>query len=211
MKFSYYTPAYFLSFLLCFLLTFSSETKAESNQQVIISSPYDTLKKTGNNLFSRIASSQGELKTNPLFMQTIVEEELMPVIDYQYASYKILGKHLRKTTKKQRVKFVNSMRSNLVKTYASALKQYKTQQVIYESDKGTQGKRIIAVKAQIIDMNAPTIDVIFKMRQNKKTGQWKAFDMVIEGISLLSTKQAEISKRITTQGLDQVTVDLVAL
>jgi len=49
------------------------------------------------------------------------------------------------------------------------------------------------------------------MRQNKKTGQWKAFDMVVEGISLLSSKKAELSKKIARQGVEQVTIELAAL
>ncbi len=60
-------------------------------------------------------------------------------------------------------------------------------------------------------MNKPTIDLVFKMRQNKKTGQWKAFDMVVEGISLLSSKQAELGKRIAKQGVEQVSTELAAL
>ncbi len=56
-----------------------------------------------------------------------------------------------------------------------------------------------------------TINVVFKMRQNKKTGQWKAFDMVVEGISLLSSKKAELGKRIAKQGGEQVSIELTAL
>lgn len=73
------------------------------------------------------------------------------------------------------------------------------------------GKKIVAVKTQIINVNNPAIDVVFKMRLNKKTGQWKAFDMVVEGISLLSSKQAELSKRLAKQGVEQVTIELAAL
>jgi phospholipid transport system substrate-binding protein len=49
------------------------------------------------------------------------------------------------------------------------------------------------------------------MRANKKTGQWKAFDIVIEGISLLSTKQAELNRKITQQGINHVILELAAL
>jgi len=174
-------------------------------------SPYTVLENVGNKLFSRIAANQQEIKKFPPIMEQIVEEELMPSIDYRYASYRILGKHLRKTNKEQRAKFVESMRRNLAKTYANALMQYKNQQVIFEPEKATNGKKIVAVKTQIIDVNKPTIDVVFKMRQNKKTGQWKAFDMVVEGISLLSSKKAELSKKIARQGVEQVTIELAAL
>lgn len=144
-------------------------------------------------------------------MNVIVQEELMPTIDYKYAAYKILGKHLKKTTKEQRAKFALSMRSYLARTYATALKQYKNQQVIFEQEKSTKGKRIVAIRAQIIDLNKQTIDMIFKMRMNKKTGEWKAYDMVVEGISLLSSKKAEFSKRIAKQGVEQVSMELAVL
>ena len=200
------------AFLVVTLFSLASSIMSNSVSATEVEvSPYVVLEKTGQQLFSRIAANQKELKAFPLTMRTIVEEELMPSIDYKYAAYKILGKHLRKTTPEQRSKFVESMRFYLVRTYATALKQYKNQQVIFETDKPTNGKRIVSVSTKIIDNNRPTINIEFKMRQNKKTKQWKAFDMVVEGISLLSSKQAELSRRIAKQGVDQVTIELTAL
>ena len=48
------------------------------------------------------------------------------------------------------------------------------------------------------------------MRQDRQTSQWKAYDMIIEGISLLSSKEAEISQRIQKSGIDQVTLELAS-
>ena len=148
-------------------------------------SPYKVLETTGTNLFSRIASNQQEIEKFPEIMRTIVEEELMPSIDYKYAAYRVLGKNLKKVSKEQRKKFVESMRFYLIRTYASALTQYSDQKVVFEPEKPTHNKRIVAINTQIIDTERPTIDMTFKMRKNKKTLQWKAFDMVVEGISLL--------------------------
>ncbi|MCW8832191.1 MAG: ABC transporter substrate-binding protein [Colwellia sp.] len=194
--------------LFTLLLMFSLVAKSAEVSQP---SPYVVLENVGNQLFTRIAANQQEIKKFPKIMNVIVEEELMPAIDYKYAAYRILGKHLKKTTKAQRAMFVQSMRSYLARTYANALKQYKNQQVIFEPEKPTKDKRIVAIRTQIIEMNKPTIDVIFKMRKNKKTGQWKAYDMVVEGISLLSSKQAELGKKIAKQGVEQVSVELAAL
>ncbi len=193
--------------LLAFLLLNSLPAQSVENSQP---SPYVVLESVGNQLFTRIAANQQEIKKSPRLMDVIIEEELMPAIDYKYAAYRILGKHLKKTSKEQRAKFVSSMRSYLARTYSNALKKYKNQQVVFEKDKPTKGKRIVAIKTQIIEMNKPTINVVFKMRQNKKTGQWKAFDMVVEGISLLSSKKAELGKRIAKQGVEQVSIELTA-
>jgi len=194
--------------LFTFLLLFSISGQAADSINL---SPYTVLEKAGNQLFTRISNNQQEIKKFPNLMNVIVQEELMPTIDYKYAAYKILGKHLKKTTKEQRAKFALSMRSYLARTYATALKQYKNQQVIFEQEKSTKGKRIVAIRAQIIDLNKQTIDMIFKMRMNKKTGEWKAYDMVVEGISLLSSKKAEFSKRIAKQGVEQVSMELAVL
>ena len=194
--------------LFTFLLLFSISGQAADSINL---SPYTVLEKAGNQPFTRISNNQQEIKKFPNLMNVIVQEELMPTIDYKYAAYKILGKHLKKTTKEQRAKFALSMRSYLARTYATALKQYKNQQVIFEQEKSTKGKRIVAIRAQIIDLNKQTIDMIFKMRMNKKTGEWKAYDMVVEGISLLSSKKAEFSKRIAKQGVEQVSMELAVL
>jgi len=192
--------------LVLFLLPIGA---AQAEEQA--SSPYLVLETVGNNLFNRISSNQQEIKKFPDYMRVIVEEELMPTIDYKYAGYKILGKHLSKISKKQRAAFVSSIRHYLVRTYATALTQYKNQQVIFEPEKPTKGKRIVAVSTKIIDDNRPDIDIVFKMRQSKKTKQWKAFEMVVEGISLLSSKQAELNNRIAKQGIEQVTLELASL
>lgn len=194
--------------MVAFLLVF---TTSAFSSELVSTSPYVVLESIGNKLFSRIAANQQEIKKFPALMQVIVEEELMPSIDYRYASYRILGKNLRDTNKEQRAKFVSSMRNYLARTYATALKQYKNQQVIFEPEKPVKGKKIVAIKTRIVDVNKPTIDVIFKMRQNKKTGEWKAFDMVVEGISLLSSKKAELSKKIAKQGVEQVAIELASI
>ena len=179
--------------------------------QAATMSPYKTLETTGNNLFNRIAQQQQELTKFPELMRTIVEEELMPHVDYKYAAFRILGNQLKKTTKEERNKFADAMRHYLVRTYATALASYTNQQVIYEPEKPFKGKRVVAVATRIIDNNAPEIEIQFKMRRNKKTGQWKAFDMVVEGISLLESKKAELSRKIKQQGLSQVTLELASI
>ena len=51
-------------------------------------SPYQVIEVAGNSLFAKIASNQDALKKFPELMRDIVEEELMPSVDYQYAALK---------------------------------------------------------------------------------------------------------------------------
>jgi phospholipid transport system substrate-binding protein len=53
--------------------------------------------------------------------------------------------------------------------------------------------------------NRDPINISFKVRRNSKTNEWKAFDMVAEGISLLDSKQKELAGLIRQKGLPHVT------
>jgi phospholipid transport system substrate-binding protein len=175
-------------------------------------SPYQVIEVTGNKLFSKIADKQDALKKFPDLMRDIVEEELMPSVDYQYASFKILGKHLRNTTKEQRVNFITAMRSYLVRTYANALMQYSDQKVLFEPEgKLKDNAKSASVDVKIIDTGKPDIHITFQMRKDSQTQEWKAYDMIVEGISLISSKQSELNRRISDLGLDQVTLELASI
>ena len=175
-------------------------------------SPYQVIEVTGNKLFAKITDKQDALKKFPDLMRDIVEEELMPSVDYQYASFKILGKHLRNTTKEQRVNFITAMRSYLVRTYANALMQYSDQKVLFEPEgKLKDNAKSASVDVKIIDSGKPDIHITFQMRKDSQTQEWKAYDMIVEGISLISSKQSELNRRISDLGLDQVTLELASI
>lgn len=175
-------------------------------------SPHKVIEITGTKLFTKISDQQQALEKFPDLMREIVEEELMPTIDYKYSAFKILGKHLKKTTKAQRSKFVAAMRSYLVRTYANALTQYRNQKVIYEPAAKLKVKaKSASVALKIVEEGKPDIRIVFQMRKNKKSKQWKAYDMVVEGISLVSSKQAEFNRKITTFGIDQVSLELASI
>ncbi|MBL4910680.1 MAG: ABC transporter substrate-binding protein [Alteromonadaceae bacterium] len=193
-----FTKQFSLMSLVFLMITFSFPTLSMEK------SPYNLLAKVGHKLFNDIATLSAEQRKQPKIMRALIEKDLMPYIDYRYTAYKILGKYVKTATKEQRNAFVAVMRNYLAITYAQALTQYKDQQVKFERDKKVGNKRITVVRTEIIEQGAPTIKIDFKFRKNKSTGYWKAFDMVVEGISLLSSKQAEITRQIRRTSLDAV-------
>ncbi len=194
-----------ISFISIVLIIVSS---VSFSANAVEQSPYKMLSTVGNQLFDRIAALPEDERKKPEVMRKIIEEELMPYIDYRYSAYKILGKYVKSATRAQRNEFVKVMRDYLSMTYAQALTKYKNQQVIFEPEKAVGNKRIVSIHTEIIEQGAPPINIDFKLRKNKKTGQWKAFDMVVEGISLLSSKQSEITRQIREIGLDAVIAQL---
>ena len=52
------------------------------------------------------------------------------------------------------------------------------------------------------------IKLDFKWRKNSKTGEWQAYDMVAEGVSMVVTKQNEWSGILRQQGIDALTAQI---
>ena len=168
--------------------------------------PYDMIQKVADKTFSRFANEQSEIRKNPNLLKTIVKEELVPYVDYKYAAYKVLGSNLKKTTKEERSAFVPVFRDYLITSYAQVFTLYNNQEVKFIPGKKIDAKtKIVAVKTVVIEPGRPEIDISFKVRRNSKTKEWKAFDMIAEGISLLDSKQKELSGLIRQSGLKHVT------
>ena len=189
-----------------FLLALSATAHSEDSA-VNTMNPYDMVEAVANNTFARFHQDIDIIKTNPDHLKLIVSDELMPYIDYKYASYKVMGIHLKATTKDQRERFVKAFQGYLVSTYAQAFTEYTDQHVRFAPGKDFSGEKMVDVNVDLIEPGRPAIKLMFKVRR-LKDGSWKAFDLVAEGVSLLASKSSEISNLIRQKGIDSVILEL---
>ena len=187
----------------------SSETQqqAASAERIYVDkkNPYLMIKSVASKTFKRFADEKQAIQNDPNILKTIVREELMPYINYKYSAFKVIGKHLKKTTAEERKNFVPVFRDYLVTSYAQVFTLYENQPVEFAPAKKFSDKKIVAVNSRVIMQGRDNIDVSFKVRKNRKTKEWKAFDMIAEGVSLLDSKQAELGGVIRQKGLPYVT------
>ena len=167
--------------------------------------PYHMIQIVADITFKRFANEQTAIQAEPNLLKTIVREELMPYINYQYAAYKVIGSNFKKTNKEERAEFVPAFREYLITSYAQVFTLYNNQKVVFAPSKDFSKERVVSVATSVIEPGREPIDISFRVRKHKKTGDWKAYDMVAEGISLLDSKQAELSSLIRQKGLPHVT------
>ncbi|MCH1929438.1 ABC transporter substrate-binding protein [Shewanella sp. A25] len=165
--------------------------------------PYAMVKSVANKTFDRFHQDKALIDADADYLKVIVREELMPYIDTKYASYKVLGQYLKETTEDQRNHFVTAFEGYLVSTYAQAFTEYTDQKIEFLPGRDFSNEKMVDVNVQIIEAGRPPIKLLFKVRR-LKDDSWKAFDLVAEGVSLLSSKQSEISNLIRQQGIDSV-------
>ncbi|MGL5040486.1 MAG: ABC transporter substrate-binding protein [Aeromonas sp.] len=159
--------------------------------------------------FARLKADQAQIKSNPDHLRVIIREELLPYVDSRFAAYKVLGSQIKDTTEAQRNAFVDVFTEYMVSSYADALAHFDKQVVKVQPGKAPNGN-ITSVTLLVTEAGKPDIVLEFKLRKNNKTGEWKAFDMVAEGISLLSAKQSELGGLIRQNGIDAVIAQLRA-
>lgn len=190
---------------LAFDISTSAGTSDVQRVYVDKTDPYFMIKEVAGKTFRRFAKEQQVIKKDPNILKNIVREELMPYVNYQYSAFKVIGQHLKNTTAQEREDFVPVFREYLVTSYAQVFTLYDNQPVEFEPSKNFSDKKIVAVNTRVIMTGRDNIDVSFKVRKNRKTNEWKAFDIIAEGISLLDSKQAELSGVIRQKGLPYVT------
>ena len=171
---------------------------------VATSDPYQLVEQVAGKTFARIKSEQADIQRDPDHLKAIVEEELLPYIDYKFAALKVLGKHYRSVPKTKMPEYFQVFRGYLVATYAAALVQYDDQTVEFEQGKDSGKRKDVTVRAVIKDEQRPDINIAFKVRRNSKTKEWKAYDMVAEGISVVASKRSELASIIRQDGIDKV-------
>ncbi|WP_041473007.1 MlaC/ttg2D family ABC transporter substrate-binding protein [Vibrio atlanticus] len=174
--------------------------------------PYQMMTQVAEEAFARLKNEQENIHQDPELLKVIVEEELMPYVNAQYAALKLLGPNLKGADRGDVRVFIDAFRKYLVSSYAQVLTQYTDQTIKFGPEPTIKtDSRITSIKVDIIDTPRPNINLEFKLRKDKKSGEWKAFDMVAEGISLLSSKKSEWNTKIRQEGILQVAEELEKL
>jgi phospholipid transport system substrate-binding protein len=175
-----------------------------SAQAAYPADPFALINEAASRTFNRLNQDQQKIHSEPGYLRVVIRDELMPYVDNKFAAYKVIGSNIKETTPAQRDRFTLAFTDYIIATYADALAKYDQQKVKVESPRALGDDKVVSVNVAVLDPGKPDINVIFKLRQNNKTGEWKAFDMVAEGISLLSSKQSELGGMIRDKGIDAV-------
>ncbi|MBL4283937.1 MlaC/ttg2D family ABC transporter substrate-binding protein [Vibrio fluvialis] len=186
------------------LLTWTANAAQEIDQ----TDPYLMMKQVAQKSFDRLKAEQDLVHKDPEHLKVIVEQELMPYVNDQYAALKLLGPNLKGAKREDVATFITAFRAYLVTSYAQVLTQYSDQTIEFGPEQAVgDDRRITSVKVDIVDTPRPNIKLEFKLRK-EKSGEWRAFDMIAEGISLLSSKQSEWNGKIRQEGILAVAKEL---
>jgi phospholipid transport system substrate-binding protein len=139
---------------------------------------------------------------DPAKLDSLVANVLLPNFDTEYAARLVLGQTWRTATADQRKRFVDAFYHSLLRNYGAALVDFTADRFVILPYKGDPGDTTASVRTEVKRSNGDRIPVIFSLR--KVDGVWKAWDVVIEGISYVKSFRTDFGSEIQQKGLDEV-------
>jgi phospholipid transport system substrate-binding protein len=169
------------------------------------SSPVATIKGVSDQMLSRLKSEQGAIKANPARVYTIVNQVLLPHVDFEEMSRRVLALAWRNAKPAQRAQFQREFSKLVVRTYAGALNAYTDQTIQFLPVRGASGNTV-EVRTLIHQSGGSPIPVNYRLIHSG--GDWKVYDLVIEGVSLVNSFRSQFADPIRQQGLDKIIADI---
>lgn len=171
--------------------------------------PYHLMNDVVSKTFTRLKNEQSKIHQDPKYLRTIVREELLPYVQVKYVGALVLGCHYRKATQAQRNAYFTAFQAYLEQAYSQILALYTNQTYRIEPEKPLGDATIVAIRVTIIDWGGrPPVHIDFQWRKNSISSNWQAYDMIVEGVSLITTKQNEWVTILRIKGIDGLTQQL---
>jgi phospholipid transport system substrate-binding protein len=170
-----------------------SQASAEAPAEVIV-------RETTAKVMGVLGTEQGTLHADPNRIFELVEDYIAPHFDLDRMSRRVLGKQWRGATAEQRARFVSAFKKLLIRTYATALREYSDQTVSYLPSRRREGRNAISVRTQINLSDGPPIPITYEMYLNGEA--WKVYDVVIDGVSLVINYRSSFAAEVRKGGLD---------
>ncbi|QBM25233.1 phospholipid-binding protein MlaC [Citrobacter arsenatis] len=174
--------------------------------------PYKLMDEAAQKTFDRLKNEQPKIRSNPDYLRQVVDQELLPYVQVKYAGALVLGRYYKEATPAQREAYFAAFREYLKQAYGQALAMYHGQTYQIAPEQPLGDATIVPIRVTIIDPNGrPPVRLDFQWRKNSQTGNWQAYDMIAEGVSMITTKQNEWSDLLRTKGIDGLTAQLKSI
>jgi phospholipid transport system substrate-binding protein len=182
-------------------VTLSASVSAQANT-VDNSDPTKLIETSANIMVSELDARRAEFRKDPAKLRALVERVLLPNFDVDHSARLVLGRHWRTATPEQRQRFIDAFYGSLMTNYGDAMIEFTGDRIRVLPSTVAPDATSAVVRTEVKRSNGQKIPVNYSMR---RTGQgWKAWDVVIEGISYVKSFREDFGAEIDQQGIDAV-------
>lgn len=165
--------------------------------------PPDIVRQTSDRLFELVDANRATYQTEPAGLQNEVRRHLLPHVDTLYSARLVLGQHGRGLSADKLHAFASALSELLVRRYADGLLEFKDRdqmQILPDQGGNTDRMTRVRTKVRLTSGSEAAVDYVFR----RQDGEWRVFDVIIEGISYVATFRTQIGEEIRRDGFDKV-------
>lgn len=165
--------------------------------------PREIVSNNTDRVIEMIEENRPHYEQNPDALREDIREILMPTIDIVYSARLVLGSHGRDLDEEQIEAFAEALGDQLLNRYATALLEYDLRdrfEILPERGENTERMTRVRTRIKLEGSNRAPLDYVFR----KNDGHWQVFDVIVEGISYVSTFRNQIGEEIRRDGFDKM-------
>ncbi len=164
--------------------------------------PQELVEQSAKRMLTELDANRAMYAKDPAKLDALVGNVLLPSFDTDYAARLVLGQNWRTATDDQRKRFVDAFYHSLLRNYGAALVDFTADRFVVLPYKGDPGATNATVHTQVKRATGEKVPVDFTL--HKTDAGWKAWDVVIEGISYVKSFRTDFASEVQQQGLDEV-------
>ncbi|MEM7501170.1 MAG: ABC transporter substrate-binding protein [Pseudomonadota bacterium] len=164
--------------------------------------PVTVIEEASELLAVELAERKDELSSDRDALYAVVNDIILPRFDRRYAAQLVLGRNWRSASSEQRNAFIEAFYANLLRRYAEGALEFDEDQIEILPFRGDESKGRVTVKTRVRLDDGTVVPVDYGL--SNRSGSWKVFDVVIEGISYVRNFRAELASEIQASSLDAV-------
>ncbi|MDH5611092.1 MAG: ABC transporter substrate-binding protein [Gammaproteobacteria bacterium] len=167
-----------------------------------IEPPVDMLKRVSDDVIKVLKEKREAIDADPNVVYQIVDEHILPHLDDVTLAKLALGKNWNKANNEQKIEFVDQFRTLLIRTYSKSLQEFRDQTINFSPLNVASGEDKVTVKSEVLQSGGPAIPVDYRLRL--KDNEWKVYDIIIDGVSLVTNYRGTFTQEMRKGGIEAV-------
>ncbi len=159
------------------------------------------VKQTVDDIIKIVTNSELKKPSNEHKRRAAIKRVLSSIFDQQEMAKRSLGRYWNQRTPAERKQFVDLFSSLLENSYAGKIESYNNEKILYtkESIEGNYAE----VHSKIITPKHDEFSLDYRLLK-ESNGKWMVYDVVIEGVSLVSNYRTQFNKIINANGYPEL-------
>jgi phospholipid transport system substrate-binding protein len=169
----------------------------------------DALVKSVSTEVTAVLKADPAILGNQAKLKSLIETKLLPNFSFTRMTQLAMGRNWAKASPEQQTALTKEFQTLLVRTYSGALANFRNNTIDFRPLRMQAADTDVIVKTVVNQANGQGIPIDYSMEKGAD-GSWKAYDIVVAGVSLVTNYREEFNNVIRDQGVDALVKQLQA-